>query len=54
MGREICNVCNDGFDHDELDENYRGMLTCPECGTELAKNKGHSGPVKRDQFSSKK
>jgi len=50
---ERCNVCRRGWSHDELKENYRGMLECPDCGTELAKNKSHSGSVKRDQFKKK-
>lgn len=53
MGRERCNVCDTFHDHDDLNENYRGMLECPGCGTELTKNKAHGGSVKRDQFSHK-
>lgn len=50
MPREECRVCDKFYDHDELEENYRGMLECPDCGTELVKNKAHDGSVKRDQF----
>lgn len=53
MGRTRCNVCDTFYDYDELEENYRGMLECPDCGTELKKNSAHDGPVKRDQFSNK-
>lgn len=54
MGRTRCNVCDTFWDYDELRENYRGMLECPDCGTELEKNTAHGGNVKRDQFSHKK
>lgn len=49
----ICNVCNTGYERDELDENYRGYLECPDCGTELASNKAHGGSVSRDTFKHK-
>ena len=54
MGRQWCNVCHEFQDHDDLIENYRGMMECPDCGTELTKNSAHSGNVKRDQHSHKK
>lgn len=49
-----CNVCQTEREPDDLEPNYRGMLTCPNCETELAKNSAHGGDVKRDQFSHKK
>lgn len=49
--RTRCNVCDTFFDVDELKENFRGMLECPSCGTELLKNRSHGGKVKRDQFN---
>lgn len=49
----VCNVCQNSYEVEDLKENYRGMLECPDCGTELLKNKSHSGTVKRDQFSNK-
>lgn len=52
--RPRCNVCDEFHDVDELDSNYRGMLECPECGTELLKNQAHDGKVKRDQHTHKK
>jgi len=53
MQRTMCGVCDAFWDYDELTENFRGMLECPTCGTELAKNRSHSGPVKRDQYKTK-
>lgn len=50
---ELCNVCERNWEKSELKENYRGMLECPECGTELTKNKGYGKKVKRDRFSNK-
>lgn len=38
---------------DELKENYRGMLECPDCGTELRNNSRHDGAVNRDSFKHK-
>lgn len=54
MGRTRCNVCDTFHDIDDLEENFRGMLECPDCGTELEKNSAHDGAVKRDRFSRKK
>lgn len=47
---ELCAVCETTRHIKDMKENYRGMMECPECGTELVKNQAHSGPVKRDQF----
>lgn len=48
-----CNVCQRGFGGEELEENYRGMLECPDCGTELAKATKHDGAVSRDSLKHK-
>lgn len=45
----VCNVCQSGYEREDLIENYRGFLECPDCGTELERNKAHSGKVSRDQ-----
>lgn len=45
-----CAVCQAERHLDDMAPNYRGMMECPDCGTELCKNQAHSGPVKRDQF----
>lgn len=48
-----CNVCEAKREPEDLEENFRGMLECPGCGTELAKNSAHGGEVKRDRHTSK-
>lgn len=54
MSRVECGVCEEFYDEDELNENYRGYLTCPTCDTELKKNKRHGGPISRDSNKHKK
>lgn len=49
----VCEVCQKGYDPNDLDENYRGYLECPDCGTELMRNSKHGGSVSRDQFKNK-